>query len=176
MPFTTARQTIIQAASSDKVIFQFRPPLSAIVLVMFRVSRYQKYVVAELFSHSGSTTNQAKENQRDKMKSVTINISLQHWLFDDLVEKISIVFLRIWFRFISVVMSILLIYGMKEILSLLMLSIIQDSVSDWFKQVTHLFERFIKRLICTKNQSTLVLQYIFDSQDLKAPPLTISGK
>lgn len=62
MPFITAKQTINQAASSDRVILQFRPPLSAIVLVMFRVSRYQKYVVAELFSHSGSMTNRSKKN------------------------------------------------------------------------------------------------------------------
>ncbi len=97
MPLITARQTIIQAASSDRVILQFRPPLSAIVLVMFRVSRYQKYVVAELFSHSGSTTNQTKENQRDKIKPMSINIALTIWW---LCGKHQIVFLRIWFWFI----------------------------------------------------------------------------
>lgn len=52
----TARHTMIQANSRDRVILTFSPPLSAMVLVMFRVCRYQKYVVAELFSHSGSTT------------------------------------------------------------------------------------------------------------------------
>lgn len=97
MPFITARQTIIQAASSDRVILQFRPPLSAIVLVMFRVSRYQKYVVAELFSHSGSTTNQTMENQRYKNKPMSINIPLTIWW---LCGKDQIVFLRIWLWFI----------------------------------------------------------------------------
>lgn len=56
MPLITAKQTIIHAANRDSVIRQFRPPLSAIVLVMLSVSRYQKYVVAELLSHSGSTS------------------------------------------------------------------------------------------------------------------------
>lgn len=59
----TAKQTMIHANNRERVIFQFSPPLSAIVLVMFSVSRYQKYVVAELFSHSGSTTAQAKKAQ-----------------------------------------------------------------------------------------------------------------
>lgn len=42
IPLMTARQTIIQATSRDRVIFTFSPPLSAMVLVVFRVWRYQK--------------------------------------------------------------------------------------------------------------------------------------
>lgn len=37
MPLMTARQTMTQATSRDKVIFTLRPPLSAMVLVVFRV-------------------------------------------------------------------------------------------------------------------------------------------
>lgn len=42
MPLMTARQTKIQATSRDSVIFQFRPPVSSMELVMLRVWRYQK--------------------------------------------------------------------------------------------------------------------------------------
>ena len=42
MPLMTARQTKIQATSRDRVIFQFRPPVSSMELVMLRVWRYQK--------------------------------------------------------------------------------------------------------------------------------------
>lgn len=65
MPLMTARQTRIQATSRDRVIFQFRPPVSSMLLVMFRVWRYQKYVVAELFSHSGSTTLVEEKERRN---------------------------------------------------------------------------------------------------------------
>lgn len=37
IPLMTARQTMIQATSRDRVILMFRPPLSAMVLVVFRV-------------------------------------------------------------------------------------------------------------------------------------------
>lgn len=42
MPLMTARQTMIQATSRDRVILTLRPPLSAMVLVVFSVCRYQK--------------------------------------------------------------------------------------------------------------------------------------
>lgn len=38
----TARQTMTQATSRDRVILTLRPPLSAMLLVVFRVWRYQK--------------------------------------------------------------------------------------------------------------------------------------
>nr|XP_046198348.1 formin-like protein 9 [Oncorhynchus gorbuscha] len=41
IPLMTARQTMIQATSRDRVILTFRPPLSAMVLIVFRVWRYQ---------------------------------------------------------------------------------------------------------------------------------------
>lgn len=61
MPLITARQTMNQAANRDMVIFQLRPPVSSMLLVMLRVCRYQKYVVAELLSHSGSTTKRREK-------------------------------------------------------------------------------------------------------------------
>ncbi|TNN85606.1 hypothetical protein EYF80_004239 [Liparis tanakae] len=41
IPLMTARQTMIQATSRDKVIFTLSPPLSAMLLVVLRVWRYQ---------------------------------------------------------------------------------------------------------------------------------------
>lgn len=66
IPLMTARQTMIQATSRERVILMLSPPLSAMVLVVFRVWRYQKYVVAELLSHSGSTT-EGGEREAEKM-------------------------------------------------------------------------------------------------------------
>lgn len=37
IPLMTARQTMIQATSRDRVILMLRPPLSAMVLVVLRV-------------------------------------------------------------------------------------------------------------------------------------------
>lgn len=66
MPLITAKHTIIHAPNRDSVIRQFRPPLSAMVLVMLSVSRYQKYVVAELLSHSGSTSAGGRREKKNK--------------------------------------------------------------------------------------------------------------
>lgn len=83
MPLMTAKKTMIHAASRDRTIFQFSPPLSAIVLVMFSVSRYQKYVVAELFSHSGTTTVQGEKQEGQIQTAITIKFSTFNsvWLF-----------------------------------------------------------------------------------------------
>lgn len=37
IPLMTARQTMIQATNRERVILMLRPPLSAMVLVVFRV-------------------------------------------------------------------------------------------------------------------------------------------
>ena len=76
MPLMTARQTKIQATSRERTIFQFRPPVSSMLLVMLRVWRYQKYVVAELFSHSGTTTTTAMMIRRELALTV-----LRQWRY-----------------------------------------------------------------------------------------------
>lgn len=56
IPLIMAKPTMLQAMSRHIVILQLSPPLSEMLSEMSRASRYQKKVVAELFSHSGSTT------------------------------------------------------------------------------------------------------------------------
>lgn len=51
---------MLQAISRHKVILQLSPPLSEMELEMSRASRYQKKVVAELLSHSGSMAAEDK--------------------------------------------------------------------------------------------------------------------